>query len=146
VIGDFLYTLTARDRAAPVLQRPSLFATVVAANATVQAGLTAIPDDQVFILTDYAIAALGGAAQTVSSVVIRIFASEALDTIVHLLMQRPAGLGAPVGFGSERLTYVPVMPNEVIHAIATFSAGAAANTVNLSASGYFIPRGTFQLR
>lgn len=147
MIGEQLYGLNLKEAvSAPVIGRPLMSQTVVLANATVQTtDLMIVPDDQILLLQDFCFVAQGGGGQTVTTMVLRIWADTNLVVPVHFL-ENTAGLAVASRTIARSLSNCLVMPGELVHAIATFNAGVAANTIVVSLIGLMLPRGNLQFR
>jgi len=145
MIAEFLYQLTAKDaQTAPVLQRGGFRVSAAAANVTVIAVAVPIPQEQAFVITDISAFGLAGAAQTLSSLSLQVFADLALDQSIHTLIDE--GTIGVVSRGFHRRAQMVMMPREVLLGIGTFSAGAAVNTMRFSVSGFYFPKGNLQFR
>lgn len=145
MLGDFLlYSLAPMELSQPVYQRPIWSITTILNNATIQ-GQFVVPDDKIAILQDFAFIAQGGGGQTVTTMQARIFADDGLNQTNHFL-ESTVALAVATRTVTRSLFNPVVMPGEVIHAIATFSAGAVNNTFVFTVMGLLLPKGNFQFR
>jgi len=145
VIGDVLYGLTPKELvSAPVIQRFAQRGSNLLAAVSVSGAIAQVPGDMILRLTDFSIIADGGAAQTVTGLAVSVMADDTFVTVVHTLLEELdlAALSVTRRFQCD----VMMMPDEVILAIANYSAAVAANGLRLSALGYMLPRGNTQFR
>lgn len=147
-IGDYLYQLTAKDEVSgPAIQRFSFLSSQAVAAVTLQAGFT-VPLGYCLLLDEFTVLGQGGGAQTLNVLQVDLFADDSLNQRLHFFDAQTA---APIAAGGvsrtmSRTTRCILYPQEQFHALATFSAGAVANTLVASALGRLIPKANIQLR
>lgn len=102
-----------------------------------------IPVDQVFLLRHLLLEADPGAAQVLQNLTCDVLQN---TTSTGRLLGGPSSAPLIAG-GATRLSWqgeIVLTSTEVISAGGTFDLGAAANAVNLTVFGIFMPRGNWQ--
>lgn len=151
MIGDVLYTLTPRDDQVARWQHAHFKAipAAVAAASPLQVRLRP-PRGYLWLLTNVFFEAAGGGAQTVLGCNISILDDANVATSVEDLAIFPLGgsaagaFGTVIGRGLWQAAGGSTIIDSRYHQLqiaAGFSGIAAANTLNVSAGGYFIPVG-----
>lgn len=146
MIGELLYGLSAmEERSAPVIQRQNLFASASLANTSVVVATVGVPPDKYYVLMSCIGSGIAGAAQNCTNLTV---------TIQPEAGGNPSSVIAAIGTSVQQRNVVQarlgggilLSPGEVLTVSGTFDAGAAANSVNLHAQGFLIPKGNLQIR
>lgn len=148
MLGDFLYQLTEKDaRTQPVLQRRMSRQTAAAASVSLVLFTELVPNDKALLVTHLTATAISGAAQNCTAMLATV-----RDQANNILGQIGRPTGDLFAFAPTQVVYTwpglhcLMMPNERLQVDFTFDAGAAVNNAEFGMFGYYIPRGTLQLR
>lgn len=138
----FLYRLLPGDGGQQQLQLVFRDSVNSAAAGTVTTQPYTVPGDKVLVLTNACARATAGAAQNANR--IRLFVDPQNGTKRYELAALGSGSVGPPAYAVLNWTgEVVVPPGADVEAEAVFSAGVAANEINLEIFGYLVPRGTF---
>jgi hypothetical protein len=141
---DWLFQADAKSLAGALLQWRQFTASDTQAATTVNANLNiTIETDRIFLLEHMSIRAIGGGAQNVS----RVYGYHQ-DASGNVFQNFGFGVFAPaavIAFSNWGHYLFPASNAPVLTLTADFSAGAVANVVVASCSGWVLPRGNINL-
>lgn len=101
-----------------------------------------VPEDQVFLVSGYFVAATPGAGQVAQFATVNV--RDSGNTIATLSQFRPTDPADNFVINDRQGCWIPILANQSIRIQGFFDAGANANFVNGSIQGVRIPRGNWQ--
>jgi hypothetical protein len=144
LIGDNLFRPTERDlvTVGAAIRRLNLRVTSSLVAASVAINTPAVPNDEVWLITQVYVQTTPGAAQTQTNGVVSIVqAGVSFNEIAGWSAQDFSATPAIPQVKFLVGVNVAMMPAEVLRFTGTFNAGANANLVLLNLIGFALPRG-----